>query len=61
MTKNVKQESAPLPNETQKLLQQIGGENGPLGPLVRQLCRLMEDPILKQVMDSIPPGNMQKH
>ena len=45
----------------QNLLEQLGGENGLLGPTVKQLKKLLEDPILSQTLDAAPPDHSQKH
>ena len=43
--------------KTRKLMQQIGGEDGFLGPLVKSLNRLLEDPVLMQTIESLPSDN----
>jgi len=47
---------------THKLLDQIGGERGPLGPVVKQLKGLIEkDPVLRQAIETLPSDNSKKH
>jgi len=62
MTKDKQESEMPSGlNDNKKLMQKLGGETGLLGPLVKQLGKLTEDPVLKQILDAAPVDQTKKH
>ena len=45
----------------EKLIEQMTGKNGLLRPLAVSLNKLLENPLLRQVMDNNPPPGTKKH